>query len=102
MPVHAEWLRLDPFTGREICRMCWDRQHGSKRTQGVCQTPGCNCACKSAPAVRRKELAAKTAAREQRKAIQQAALEAEDYPLRASNPGQPEPWLKLPACKEES
>jgi hypothetical protein len=97
----AAHLRFDPFTGRAICTSCWDRVHGSKKSRGVCQVPDCNCASKDGPAVRRKQRAARNGAKEQRKAMERQMLESESNPLRASNPGNQEPWLKLPTHKAE-
>jgi hypothetical protein len=90
-------LTLDPFTHREVCEPRWNREHGSRRTRGVCQTASCDCVCKDIPTIRHQERAAKKAMRGQRKAVEQQMLESETNPLRAHNPtGQQEPWLKLP------
>jgi hypothetical protein len=100
MTSHSDYFQVDCFTGRTICWMCWDRVHGSKRTEGVCPNACCNCGCRSAPAARRKERVVKQAARNERKATQQASLEAS--PLQANNPGQQEPWIKLPHARSRS
>jgi hypothetical protein len=86
----AECLRFDPFTSRMICEECWNCKHGTRKSP-VCKVRECHCGCKDAWEVRRKERVARTAAQEQRKALEREMLEAKDNPLRAYNPDYQEP-----------
>jgi hypothetical protein len=98
----AEWPKLDPLTDRLLCKDCWNRVHGTKK-HPVCMDPGCHCGCKNGPAERSRERAARTAAREQHKAMERAALEDPANPLRASDPaGKQEPGSTcLPARRNQ-
>jgi len=70
----------DPLTHKQICYMCWHRDH----KEGGCQNVGCDCLCieeAQQEIVQRKE---RSARRRERRKMKRAMLE--NSPLKSLNP----------------
>lgn len=84
-----EFPKLDPITGRKICRPCWNgvhRKHNADEILVDACVGDCDCVHLSEAnlaAIERRNI---RRARKEKAELEKDALEAPDNPLRAENP----------------